>query len=117
MSNSEDRILSITESSDFHCLLELMLPLHEQDEFAWLPELFSIVGYERLLLLAKYAGGETIKIPTLDQLSHAIEALDWYYRVYIIRKKFRKSIPEEYLETVDKIKEVFDAANSKGIHK
>lgn len=107
----EDKILSITESSNFHCLLELMLPLYKVDEFAWLPELFSIVGHEKLLLLAKYAGGERIKIPTLTQITEAIEALDWYYKVYITRKKRRKSIPAEHLELVDKIKEVFDASN------
>ena len=107
--NKEEKILSITESSDFHYLLELMLPLYEKDEFAWLPELFSIIGHEKLLLLSRYAGGETIKIPTLDQISTAIEALDWYYKVYISKKKRRKSIPPEYLALVDQIKEVFDA--------
>lgn len=105
----KDQKLDITESSDFHCLLELMLPLYQVDEFAWLPELFSIIGHEKLLLLCKYAGGETIRIPTLEQLSTSIEALDWYYRVYITRKKRRKSIPQEYLSLVDKIKEFFDA--------
>ena len=105
----KDQKLDITESSDFHCLLELMLPLYNVDEFAWLPELFSIIGHEKLLLLMKYAGGETIKIPTLEQLSDSIQALDWYYRVYITRKKRRKSIPKEYLPLVDKIVEVFNA--------
>ena len=105
--------LDITQSSDFHYLLELMLPLYNVEEFAWLPELFSIVGHEKLLLLAKYAGGETIKIPTVEQINEALEALDWFYRVYIIKKKRRKSIPKEYLELVDKIKEVFDASNNK----
>lgn len=114
--NSEDRILSITESSDFHCLLELMLPLYKEDKFAWLPELFSILGHEKLLLLSKYAGGETIKIPTIQELSYAIESLDWYYLVYITKKKRWKSIPLECRDTVLKIKEVFDAARDKKLH-
>lgn len=107
-----DDKFDITQSSDFHYLLELMLPLYKVEEFAWLPELFSIVGHEKLILLCKYAGGETIKIPTLDQLTNALEALDWYYKVYIIKKKRRKSIPTEYLDIVDKIQEVFDARSS-----
>lgn len=105
----DNQKLDLTESSDFHCLLELMLPLYKVDQFAWLPELFSIIGHEKLLLLAKYAGGEIIRIPTIEELSTAIEALDWYYRVYITRKKRRKSIPKEYLPLVDIIKEVLDA--------
>ena len=107
--NSE---LSITETSDFHCLLELMLPLYQVEEYAWLPELFSIIGHEKLITLAKYAGGATLKIPTISQLSNAIEALDWYYKVYVAKNKYRKSIPPEYINLVDKIKEVFDAANN-----
>lgn len=103
--------LDITQSSDFHCLLELMMPLYSVEEFAWLPELFSIIGYEKLLLLVKYAGGATIKIPTLDELNSSLEALDWYYRVYVTHRKYRKSIPEEYRELVNKIKEVLDAAD------
>lgn len=102
--------IDITQTSDFHCLLELMVPLYNIEQFAWLPELFSIIGYEKLLLLMKYAGGETIRIPTLEQLTSSIEALDWYYKVYITRKKRRKSIPKEYLPLVDQIKEVFDNA-------
>lgn len=104
--------LSITESSDFYLLLELMVPLYKEEKFAWLPELFSILGHEKLLELAKYAGGETIKIPTVEQISDALEALDWYYLVYIKHSKYRKSIPPEYTDTVDKIKEVFDASNN-----
>lgn len=104
--------LDITQTSDFHCLLELMMPLYNIDEYAWLPELFSIVGYEKLLTLSKYAGGETIRIPTVEEISNALEALDWYYKVYIAHRKYRKSIPTEYVEMVNKIKEVFDAANN-----
>jgi len=104
--------LSATEYSDFHCLLELMLPLYQIDEYAWLPELFSIIGHDKLMTLAKYAGGATIRIPTLEELSDAIEALDWYYKVYIKKNKYRKSIPDKYVELVDKIKEVFNAANN-----
>ena len=89
-----------------------MLPLYQVEEYAWLPELFSIIGHEKLITLAKYAGGATLKIPTISQLSNAIEALDWYYKVYVAKNKYRKSIPPEYINLVDKIKEVFDAANN-----
>ena len=61
--------LPVTEELDFHYLLSLMPPLHDIDEFSWLPELFSIIGHEKLILLCKYAGGEVIRIPTIDQLN------------------------------------------------
>jgi len=88
------------------------MPLYNIEEYSWLPELFSIIGYEKLVLLCKYAEGATIRIPSVAELTLAIEALDWYYKVYVIRNKYRKSIPEECRELVGKIKEVFDASNS-----
>lgn len=104
-----DNRLDITETSDFHCLLELMLPLYQVEEYACLPELFSVIGYDKLLTLSKYAGGSTIKIPTTEELKTALEALDWYYKVYVSKRKYRKSIPDEYVSLVDKIRRVFDA--------
>lgn len=97
--------LDLTESSDFHYLLVLMTALYSEPEFACLPELFSIIGHEELLLLCKYAGGTTIKIPTLEELQNSIEALRWFYQVYITKHKYKKSIPEELRPLVDKIVE------------
>lgn len=100
--------LSITESSDFQYLLELMIPLYKQPRFAWLPELFSIIGYEKLILLCKYAGGETIKIPTIEELSQAVEALDWYYKVWIAKTSKITDIPAEYHSIVEDIVKILE---------
>jgi len=95
--------LTLTESSDFHYLLTLMSALTDDPAYESLPELFSILGHEKLLLLCKYAGGTEIKIPTTDELQSAIEALRWFYQVYISKHKYRKSIPTELLPLVDRI--------------
>lgn len=95
--------LPITEELDFHYLLQLLPALQNEPEFAWLPELFSIVGYESLINLCKYAGGETIKIPTLKQLSNSIDALQWFYDLHITKTKSRKDVPPEISELVNKI--------------
>lgn len=108
----QDNKLDITQTSDFYCLLELMVPLYHIDEYAALPELFSIIGHEKLITLMNYAGGETIKIPTINELNHAIEALDWYYNVYVTERKQPLSIPEDCRELVDKIKEALHASNN-----
>lgn len=100
-----------TEELDFVYLLELMPPLHDVPEFAWLPELFSIVGHESLITLCKYAGGETIKIPTIDQLSNSIEALQWFYDIHIKQVKDINELPATYKKLYEKIVEVYDARN------
>lgn len=101
--------LPLTEELDFHYLLELMPPLHNVPEFSWLPELFSIVGHERLLVLCKYAGGERIQIPTLTQLSDSIDALQWFYDVRIKKCKSVAEVPVRLHPLFHKIMEIYDA--------
>ena len=81
----------------------MLPPLENEPEFAWLPELFSIIGAKNLITLCKYAGGETITIPTLDQLSKDIDALQWYYDVFIAKRKEIGEIPVELQPLVLKI--------------
>ena len=101
--------LPTTEELDFAYLLELMPPLHGVAEYSWLPELFSIIGHEKLLLLSKYAGGETIRIPTLDELVDSIDALQWFYDVHLKQTKSEEEIPYKLRSMVSKITEVYDA--------
>lgn len=102
---------------DFHYLLGLMPPLYNVPDFAWLPELFSIIGHERLILLCKYAGGERIKIPTLEQLSDSIEALQWFHDVYINKKKSIVDVPPRLHELFRKIMEIYNAREDSGNNK
>lgn len=104
-----DKSLPLVEDIDFHYLLGLLPPLENIPEFAWLPELFSIIGAESLITLSKYAGGETIKIPTIAQLSNSILALQYFYDCYISNKIQTSEIPDSMHSTVAKIKEVYDA--------
>ena len=104
--------LPLTEELDFHYLLTLMPPLSNEPEFAWLPELFSIVGYESLIKLCKYAGGEHIRIPTLDELSDAICALQWFYDVQINCCRSEEEIPARLYPMYCRIMEVYNAGNS-----
>lgn len=99
--------LPIKDELDFQYLLQLLPPLEDAPEFAWLPELFSIIGARNLITLCKYAGGETIKLPTLDQLAQDIEALQWYYDCYITHKKPIGDIPPELVELVTKINSIY----------
>lgn len=102
-------MLSKSEELDFHYLLSLMRPMHNVDGFCWLPELFSIIGHERLITLCKYAGGETIRIPKLDELSDSVDALQYFYDVYLKHTKKPKEIPESLQSLVATIREVYDA--------
>ena len=109
---SQDKKLSTQEEIDFHYLLGLMPPLHHVPEFAWLPELFSIIGYEKLIQLCKFAGGEKIQIPTLTQLSQDIDALQWFYDVEIKKTKSITDVPVELHSLFNKIMEIYNVRNN-----
>ena len=102
-------MLPICESSDFHYLLTLLPPLHDTPEYAWLPELFTILGHEQLLKLCKHCGGETIKLPTLQTLSNSIDALQLFYDIYISHKKTEVDIPMGAYSLVMQIKRIYNA--------
>lgn len=110
--NQKTNKLNQQEEIDFHYLLGLMPPLHKVPEFAWLPELFSIIGYDKLILLCKYAGGEKIQIPTLNQLSKDIDTLQWFYDVEIKKTKSISEVPPELHSLYRKILEIYNARNS-----
>lgn len=111
MKNEKETTLPITDELDFAYLLELMLPLHNEVDFAWLPELFSIIGHERLTLLCKYAGGETIKIPTLEQLVDSISAFQYFYDIKIAKKRSIDEVPKRLTKLVNKISKCYNRIN------
>lgn len=103
--------LPVEEELDFAYLLELMPPLHDVAEFAWLPELFTILGHEKFLRLCKYAGGETIRIPTLKELSSSIDVLQLYYDIMISKKKDISAITDDVCDKFMKVCEIYNARN------
>jgi hypothetical protein len=80
-----------------------MPAMKDEPGFELLPELFSIVGYESLILLCKFAGGETITIPTLEELTQNIDALQWYYDININKTKKLHEIPPELYDVYKKV--------------
>lgn len=95
--------LSRKEELDFCYLLTLLPALKEIECYQWLPELLSTIGHRSFIDLCKYAGGETITIPTLQELQEAITALEWYYKCFIDKTVDVKEVPQDSIEKVMKI--------------
>ena len=108
-----DDKIPVREELDFAYLLELLPPLYETDSFEGLSELFSIIGHEKLLTLCKYAGGEYIKVPTLDQLDQAIDALQYFYDVHIAKTKDITEVPLIVLPIFFRIVNIYEDRQKK----
>lgn len=104
---AEVKKLDEQEELDFHLLLSLMPPLHNEPDFALLPELFAILGHEKLIELCKYAGGELLVVPTVKQLADSIEALQWFYNIYIKKTGKYSDVPPEIVGLLDVIRKVY----------
>lgn len=102
-----------SERLDFHYLLTLMPPLHDVPEFAWLPELFSIIDIDSFLNLCKYCGGETIRIPTLAEVSKSVDAMQCFYDIEISKRKTVDDIPEDLKDLVRRVIKIYNARDSK----
>lgn len=102
-----------SESLDFHYLLTLMPPLHDVPEFAWLPELFSIIDIDAFLDLCRFCGGETIRIPTLAEASKSVDAMQWFYDIAVSKKSAFDDVPDNLKELVAKIIKIYNARDSK----
>ena len=100
--------LPITEELDFEYLLAMMPALYDKPGFSWLAELFSIIGAEKLVLLCKYAGGETITIPTIDEVSSSVEALQLFYDIKIKKIKSESDVPPALSSKFKVICKVYD---------
>lgn len=108
--------LNLVEESNFHYLLALLPPLHNEPEYSWLPELFSIIGHEKLITLCKYAGGESIKIPTLTELADSMEALEWFYKIVIEKSASVTDVPPRLSRLLAKIIGVYNVRANKEVN-
>lgn len=97
--------LPIDEQLDFSFLLELMVMLEDEPLYSILPELFSILGHEKLILLCKFVGGEVVKVPTIKELTTAIEAMQYFTDIDIKQIKSEISNPDAIAEA-SKIREL-----------
>ena len=104
--------LPLTEDLDFQYLLCIMPLLQEIPEYQLLPELFSIIGETSLIELCSVAGGETIRIPTLEELSKSIDGLQAFYDYKIKGLVSKQEIKPELQGLVTRIERIYDAKNS-----
>ena len=104
-----DDDLPVVEEIDFSYLLALMRPIYHVDGYALLPELFSILGHKKIIELCRYFGGETFTVPTLEELADSIDAIQWFYDVFIKHDYDMFDVPIELKSKVLEIKRVYDA--------
>lgn len=88
-----NRYLDELTKNDIYSLMLFVLYQNQKiPEHAALSELIYVLDRPNLLKLCQYFGGETLKIPTIDELKYLILSLNLYQQVNIEKKDLEQCI-------------------------
>lgn len=88
--NMNNELRKLKTKDAYSLILFILYKLKEETEYSTLSELAYILDKDALLNLCQYYGGLTIKIPTIEDISHVLTALLMYQEVVIEGKEFNK---------------------------
>ena len=74
---------NIQKEDIYSMLLFVLFKLRDSDEFSSLSELAYVLDYQSFLKFCEFFGGETITVPTIDELEDLIHALVLYQYIDI----------------------------------
>ena len=83
---------NLKQQDIYSLLLFAVYKLMGTNEYSSLSELVYVVDKPNLLNLCEYFGGQTIKIPTIDQLEELVYALLLYQYVHIDKMDYEEAI-------------------------
>lgn len=90
--NIKNTLENLKQQDIYSLLLFAVYKLMDTNEYSSLSELVYVVDKPNLLNLCEYFGGQTIKIPTIDQLEELVYALLLYQYVHIDRMDYEEAI-------------------------
>ena len=96
-----DHVENLCKEDIYSLMLFVLYKCSETDEMSSLSQLAYILDIESLLKICEFYGGQTIRIPTISELRHMLDALLIYQMVEIEHKDIN-AIQKEY--TTDTIR-------------
>lgn len=78
MSKIKEELLTLKETDAWSIILFSLYKLYNIPEYSSLSELAYLLDRDGLLKLCEYFGGQTIKIPTIEELEILVKALLLY---------------------------------------
>ena len=81
--NANSYLDELTKNDIYSLMLYVLYQNQKVPELAALSELTYILDRPSLLKLCQYFGGETLKIPTIDELKYLLLSLNLYQQVNI----------------------------------
>ena len=82
----KDHIENLNKEDIYSLMLFVLYKCNESDEFSSLSQLAYILDIKSMLKLCEFYGGQTIYIPTIDELRSLLDALLLYQMVEIEHK-------------------------------
>ena len=96
-----DHVENLCKEDIYSLMLFVLYKCSETDEMSSLSQLAYILDIDSLLKICEFYGGQTIRIPTINELRHMLDALLIYQMVEIEHKDIN-AIQKEY--TTDTIR-------------
>lgn len=90
--NANKYLDELTKNDIYSLMLFVLYQNQKIPEHAALSELIYVLDRPNLLKLCQYFGGETLKIPTIDELKYLILSLNLYQQVNIEKKDLEQCI-------------------------
>lgn len=104
-----DHIDNLNKEDIYSLMLFVLYKCNEKNEFSSLSQLSYILDVKSLLKLCEFYGGQTITIPTIDELRELLDALLIYQMIEIEHKDIDE-IKDKYnfntIKLYTKIKEI-----------
>ena len=92
MSKTNQELLSIKELDIYSLILFALFKLRDIPEYLVLSELVYVLDKDNLLKLCEYFGGNTLYIPTIEELESILYSLLLYQYVDIEHMEYDKAV-------------------------
>lgn len=108
-SNIEKSLNKLEEKDVFSLLLFILYKLKDNKEYSTLSELVYVLDTENLFKFLSVFQGLTIKVPTIEELSSVIAALQMYQNINLDNMTMTDAVKEINLQDVSsvRVKEIY----------
>lgn len=87
----KDKLDNLTKKDVYSLALFALYKLTDSPEYSSISELIYVLDRENFFNLCKFFGGQTIKIPTLEEIEELMQTLSVFYSINVDKVEYEKA--------------------------